>query len=68
MGYQIGPPPALGTYPTAEESRMLRWSAFEECGVRQVMCVPYTTLEGIQAAAEKQTKLPPKRLLKVGSA
>lgn len=39
MGYQIVPPPALGTYPTIEKSRTLRWSAFEECGVRQVMRV-----------------------------
>lgn len=36
MGYEIVRPPLLGTYPSIESSRPMRWSAFEECGVRQV--------------------------------
>lgn len=36
MGYASIRPPGLGTYPSIETSRPLRWSAFEECGVRQV--------------------------------
>lgn len=36
MGYASIRPPGLGTYPSIEASRPLRWSAFEECGVRQV--------------------------------
>lgn len=36
MGYASVRPPGLGTYPSIETSRSLRWSAFEECGVRQV--------------------------------
>jgi len=36
MGYATVRPPGLGTYPSIETSRPLRWSAFEECGVRQV--------------------------------
>lgn len=36
MGYASVLPPGLGTYPSIETSRPLRWSAFEECGVRQV--------------------------------
>ncbi|CAM9316812.1 unnamed protein product [Laminaria digitata] len=35
MGYKRVCPPGLGTYPGIETSRPLRWSAFEECGVRQ---------------------------------
>lgn len=36
MGYVTVAPPGLGTYPSIETTRPLRWSAFEECGVRQV--------------------------------
>lgn len=36
MGYASVRPPGLGTYPSIETLRPLRWSAFEECGVRQV--------------------------------
>ncbi|CAM9375864.1 unnamed protein product [Ectocarpus sp. 12 AP-2014] len=35
MGYVNVNPPGLGTYPSIETSHPLRWSAFEECGVRQ---------------------------------
>ncbi|CAM9328286.1 unnamed protein product [Hapterophycus canaliculatus] len=35
MGYISVRPPGLGTYPSIETTRSLRWSAFEECGVRQ---------------------------------
>lgn len=36
MGYECVRPTGPGTYPSIEKSRPLRWSAFEECGVRQV--------------------------------
>lgn len=36
MGYERVRPPGMGAYPSIEKSRSLRWSAFEECGVRQV--------------------------------
>lgn len=36
MGYVNVNPPGLGTYPSIETLHPLRWSAFEECGVRQV--------------------------------
>ncbi|CAM9441986.1 unnamed protein product, partial [Ectocarpus sp. 8 AP-2014] len=35
MGYVHVNSPGLGTYPSIETSHPLRWSAFEECGVRQ---------------------------------
>lgn len=51
MGYMVTNPPGLGTYPTIETSRTLRWSALEECGVRQVgerciSCCPLLVLSG----------------------
>lgn len=40
MGYEMVRPPLPGTYPAIEKDRPLRWSAFEECGVRQVTATP----------------------------
>lgn len=42
MGYASVRPPGLGTYPSIETLRPLRWSAFEECGVRQVRDTRWT--------------------------
>ena len=43
MGYARVCPPGLGRYPSIETSRPLRWSAFEECGVRQVPYIEQKT-------------------------